>query len=84
MDKITITPEELQELHQIQNTTQKVVQELGEIALARLSLEDREENAKTFLKQHRLREQEFGKALSEKYGDGSLDLNTGELTLTVK
>jgi stress response protein SCP2 len=80
MNKYTVTPEELQELRQLQNTTQRVVQELGEIALARLSLEDREENAKTFLKQHRLREQEFGKALSEKYGDGELNPETGEFT----
>jgi hypothetical protein len=80
MEKITITAEELQTLKNLQDDNQRIRQEFGEIALAKLNLQDREENAKTFLKQLRSSEQEFGKSLSDKYGNGSLDISTGEFT----
>jgi hypothetical protein len=52
--------------------------EFGEIELIKLNLERRAANAKQFLAELREEESTFGKSLSEKYGDGTVDLSTGE------
>ena len=69
-----ITPEELQEIKNLQAEVQQIALQLGSLDLKRIQLE---ENVKTLQK----REVILAKSLSDKSGVGSLDLDTGKITL---
>lgn len=73
-----LTQEELEKIQLIQEKNRAIVMELGEISLITLNLQKRQENAEKFLADLREEENTFGKELSDKYGDGSVDLKTGE------
>ena len=73
-----LTQEELQKLQQIQSSNTAVVQEFGQIALAELDLQNRRKNAENFLANLRNDETELAKSLEEKYGRGSINIETGE------
>ena len=78
MATTNLSNEELQQLQQIQNKNRAVVQELGQIALAEIDLDKRQENAENYLENLRKEEAELGKALQDKYGQGNVNLETGE------
>jgi ribosome-binding ATPase YchF (GTP1/OBG family) len=75
-----LTQEELQLLKTIQDETQALVMELGEIELTIIHLENRKEKAKDFLKDLTNQEQEFTTSVFEKYGKVNIDPETGEIT----
>ena len=72
-----ITEEELQQLKGIKDRTNILINELGQIGLAEINLDRRRENAENFLDETKKLENDLVKALSEKYGDGNIDLETG-------
>jgi len=74
-----LTNEELQTLKDLQAKTQALIQELGEIELSRLQLNSRHETAKEFLEELQLKELEYTKSLSEKYGKSQINPETGEI-----
>lgn len=78
MANIKLSDEELQNLQQIQNGNKAVVTELGQIALAQLDLDKRQENVETFIDNLRTNETQLAKALEEKYGKGTINIDTGE------
>ena len=78
MENIKLTTEEIEKFQSIQQRNNLAVNELGTIELAKLQIERRREEALSFLSSLREEEQTFGKELSEKYGDGSIDLEKGE------
>ena len=59
-ENTVLTQEELQTLQTLQNETQALINELGEIELIKLQLEERRERAKTFLNE--LSQREIGRA----------------------
>ena len=73
-----LTQEELQTIAELQQKNNAVVSELGQIELTRMAVEARRANAEAYLADLRKEEDEFGKTLSEKYGAGSIDLESGE------
>lgn len=73
-----LTKEELQSLTDIRNKNNAVVQEFGNIALAQLDLDKRQENAENFLNNLRQEESNLAKELEDKYGRGNINLETGE------
>lgn len=73
-----LTQEELQTIAELQQKNSAVVSELGQIELTRMAVETRRANAEAYLADLRKQEDEFGKTLSEKYGAGSIDLESGE------
>jgi chromosome segregation ATPase len=73
-----LSTEELQQIQTIQTRNRNLITELGEIEVMFDNLKTRKENAFTYLAQLRQEEQSLGKALTEKYGDGTVDLGTGE------
>ena len=79
-EKKFLTEEEKSTLKDIQQKTQSLVLELGEIEMIKLQLEDRHENAKTFLKDLSIKESEFSTSLLDKYGKFTLNPETGEIT----
>jgi hypothetical protein len=79
-EKKFLTTEELQTLKTIQNGTQSVILELGEIELLKIQLENRHQDAKTYLSNLANQEREFNKSLSETYGKVNINPETGEIT----
>ena len=75
-----LTEEEINNINTISNDNQVLRQELGKLGLEKIELESREKNLKAFLVNIREREAELNKALTDKYGPGTVDLKTGEIT----
>lgn len=73
-----LTTEEIQKLTDLQNSQAALVQELGQIELIKLNLSQRREAAEEFLTQLKGQEEEIAQELNEKYGSGSINLQTGE------
>jgi len=76
----SLTQEELQSLKTIQEKTQYLIFELGEIELIKLQLEDRKNKAVLFLNKLTEEEQNFTKNIFEKYGKINIDPQNGEIT----
>jgi hypothetical protein len=79
-EKKFLTEEELQTIKSIQNGTQSLILELGEIEMIKIQLENRYNNAKEFLQQLTDQEIELTKSISDKYGKSSINPETGEIT----
>jgi hypothetical protein len=79
-EKQFLTQEELQTLKTIQNQTQSLILELGEIEMIKIQIESRYNNAKQFLSDLSNQETEFTQSVFEKYGKASVNPETGEIT----
>jgi len=79
-EKKFLTEEELQTLKTIQNGTQSIILELGEIELLKIQLENRHQNAKNYLADLSTQEREFTKSVFQTYGKVNLNPETGEIT----
>jgi uncharacterized membrane protein len=75
-----LTQEEFQNLKQLQESTQTIIVELGEIELLKIQLENRKEAAKKFLLEVSTKEKEFTQSVFEKYGKCNVNPQTGEIT----
>jgi len=78
MEPIKLTKEELEKLVELQKKSTAVVQEFGNVEIMKLQVEARKEELVTFYTQVKEDERTFGKELSEKYGDGTIDIEKGE------
>ena len=76
-DPITLEQAELQRIAQIQQVSQNITFEFGSIELAKRALDEREERANNALINLKASETELVQSLSEKYGDGSINLQNG-------
>ena len=84
MENKKLTQEELKQIQEIQNKSQAIVQELGQIELLKLNLEGRREGALAFLEELKQEEKALAEALEAAYGKGSIDLEKGEFTPLVE
>jgi len=78
MENKKLTQEELEKIQELQQKNQALISELGQIELVRLSVEQRRKNAEAFLETLRKEEEDLAKGLSDTYGAGSIDLQSGE------
>ena len=78
-EKKFLTEEEFKTLQQIQEETQNVILELGQIELIKIQIEQRHTIARDFLEDLSNREKEFTKLVFEKYGKSNIDPSTGEI-----
>jgi hypothetical protein len=78
-EKKFLTEEELQTLKSIQNQTQNLILELGEIEMIKIQIESRHNEAKSFLSNLSNQESEFTQSVFEKYGKVSVNPETGEI-----
>jgi hypothetical protein len=78
MENKKLTTEEIQRITELQQKNNALATELGQIELIKLNLQLRREAAEKFLEELRSEEQELGKELTDKYGSGSINLETGE------
>jgi hypothetical protein len=79
-EKQFLTSEELNGLKEIQQNTESLILELGEIELRKIQLAERYENAKEFLDGLKSAEKNMYNTFSEKYGKVSINPETGEIT----
>ena len=78
METKKLTTEEIQRITELQQKNNALATELGQVELIKLNLQIRREAAEKFLEELRSEEQELGKELTDKYGSGSINLETGE------
>ena len=79
-DTIKFTEDELKSLQTLQGTYNQITMAMGQLSLSRLSLDAQEESLKTTLAETRTKENDLAKELTEKYGKGSLNIDSGEFT----
>ena len=78
MENTKLTVEEIEKLQEIQQKNAAVATELGNLEITKLQVEARKAEVVEFFNKLKEEEQAFGKELSEKYGNGSIDLEAGE------
>ena len=76
MENKQLTEEEVVKLQQLQQKNNALIQELGQISLAKISLKNRTLGAKEYLKGLNEERDVLAKELQDKYGEGSFDLQT--------
>lgn len=79
-EKQVLSKEELETLDQLQQGTQNLILELGEIELIKLQLEERHSSVKKAFQEVQKEERNFTQSLQEKYGMINLNPQTGEFT----
>ncbi len=78
MEPIKLTEEELENLVSLERKSAGVTQEFGNLEIMKLQLDARREELVSFYGQLKEDERTFGKELSEKYGDGTINIEKGE------
>lgn len=78
MEKQVLTQEEIQSLKNIQNNQALLIEQLGTLEYRILILEKEKQRLKQTLQNQLETEEQIGKQLQQKYGDGSIDLEKGE------
>lgn len=73
-----LSQEELQQIQDIQNKSQSLALELGQIELIKIQVNARRDNAEEFLKKLGQEEKLLAEALEAAYGKGSINLEKGE------
>ena len=78
MENTKLTTEEIEKLQEIQQKNAAVASELGNLEITKLQVEARKAEVVEFFNKLKEEEQTFGKELSDKYGNGQIDLEKGE------
>lgn len=82
MDNKQVSAEELQEIKDLRVQLENLTQKLGQLALQKFELSELENELNKELKVLRENEMKLGSKLTEKYGDGTVNIETGEFTTT--
>jgi hypothetical protein len=78
MEKQVLTQEEIQSLKNIQNNQLLLIEQLGALEYRIQILELEKQKLKQTLQNQIETEEQIGKQLQQKYGDGNIDLEKGE------
>jgi prefoldin subunit 5 len=73
-----LTQEEVTQIKEIQDRMTAVQTEFGQLELAKLDLEQRRKNVVSYLDETRQKEADLVKVLEDKYGKGTINLDTEE------
>ena len=79
-EEIKFTEEELKSLGDLQQAYQRITNSYGQIALAKHNLEEQEAAVKSEFENTRKQEQNLLSSITEKYGPGQLNPQTGVFT----
>lgn len=80
METKQLTPEELQEFQASRQEANRLAAILGELHFQRTLLDLELDNVKEGIKANAVKQREQLRQLGEKYGDGTINPETGELT----
>jgi hypothetical protein len=78
MEKKVLTQEEIQSLKNIQSNQSLLIEQLGLLEYKIQILELEKQKLKQTLQNQLEEEEQIGKQLQQKYGDGNIDLEKGE------
>jgi hypothetical protein len=78
MENQKLTEEEIKSIQELQSKRQGSILELGNLEAYQYDIDTRKDELFAVLDELRKSDQELGKELNEKYGDGSIDLEKGE------
>ena len=79
-EEIKFTEEEIKSLGDLQQSYQRITNSYGQIALAKHNLEEQEAAVKSEFENTRQQEQKLLNSITEKYGPGQLNPQTGVFT----
>ena len=79
-EEIKFTKDELTEVQSIQKNYVKVQNQFGQLKLAQIRLDGQEVDLEDSLKSIQTEEQKFLDGITKKYGDGTLNPDTGVFT----
>lgn len=79
-DPIKFTDEEIQEIQTLQQLYTTVVNQAGQVHLEEINLHEKKGQVESNFNEVRSKEQELLSTLTTKYGQGSINLETGEFT----
>jgi hypothetical protein len=80
MEKILLTQEEITELKSIQEQNSQLIVSFGQIEIATQNLDIQKSELKKQLQVLKNKENELAQTLQTKYGNGNINIETGELT----
>ncbi len=75
-----LTQEEMDTLKDIQQRSQSLTMELGQIEILKFQIAERRKQAEEFMEKLKEDETTFSENLSKTYGDCNIDPNTGEIS----
>jgi hypothetical protein len=78
MEKKVLTTEELQSLKSFQTTRSQIINDFGVIEFQIQELKSQKEMITKALSDLKIEENKVSQQLQEKYGEGNIDLNSGE------
>ena len=76
-ESIKLTEEEVNNISELKNRQESLGQELQKVQLSKFNLEIREEELKQYYKDKIALEKQIGQEVMQKYGNGSMDIETG-------
>jgi len=79
-----IKDEQLQKIKELRSQFGYTIQQLGELQLAKRDIEIEEQNLLNFYSEIQKNQNSLLDEIQKEFGDGDLDLNTGEFTLKPK
>lgn len=82
MDKIKLTEDEIKDLTDVRTDFQKTTLIIGETEIGIINLKSRKEDLIATLRKLDEKQSELAKKLEDKYGKGSISLDTNEFTPT--
>ena len=82
MDKIKLTEDEIKDLTEVRTNFQKTTLIIGETEIGIINLKGRKEDLIASLRKLDEKQSELAKKLENKYGKGSISLDTNEFTPT--
>ena len=79
-EDIKFSEGELKQISEIRTAYAEITNRFGQITLTKYNLQKQEEQAEIDFESIKVKEQEVLKTITEKYGPGTLDPNTGVFT----
>lgn len=79
-EKVTLTPEELKEFQGLREEIFESISVLGDLTYRKTLLEFEIENLNNVIKQNNVKEKALLAGFGQKYGNGSINVETGEIT----
>jgi hypothetical protein len=80
MEKIQLTPEELSKLQEFNNKAADIIASLGQIEINKSILEENKKSLLASFVQIQQDQEVLAQELTQKYGDGTIDMTSGEFT----
>ena len=80
MEKVLLEKQELDTIKEIQQTELNLVDQLGSIEYQIQTLQLQKDNLRQEIIKLQTKSQKFGEDLQQKYGNGNINIKTGEFT----